>query len=527
MSQATEQADLPLDQEQFSYDTIPYVSHAFWQTKPAHLAVMGEIFGMKPVNPAKARVLEIGGASGWNLIPLAQLYPNAEFVNMDLGKVQIDDGAAHVKNLGLKNIEMRHASVTDIDESWGKFDYIICHGVFSWIPEDAQDAVLRVCKENMSKNGLAYISYNTLPGWNMVRSVREMMMFHASRFEKPEEKAYQSRVLLQFILDNTAQKNNPYRDAIENELNILKNQPDSYLLHEHLEDNNKQFYFHEFMTMAHNKGLQYLGDSYIASMFAGNLPPQAAEKLSATNNLIMSEQYMDYLRNRRFRTSILCHGDQKLNRQISMDILLDYDLSTNLKPSFDPDTIDWKTTKTFSFGESVTANDRITAMWLTLLSRATTPISGKELAKQAMEKLEMTDAQIVENSLKKTGIRLVLNGMIQLHNHGPKRADKVTAKPVVWEIARYQAPNTNRVTNLAHDNIPIDPVSQMLIPLFDGTNDKKAIVAKMIELVKQDKLSVKDENQKLLTDDKKIEERISSLYGNLTQQFLRQDLLIK
>ena len=99
-------------------------------------------------------------------------------VGIDLSKVQIDAGLANIKALGLKNIELKHCSITDIDESFGKFDYIICHGVFSWVPEFVREKILEISNKNLIENGIAYISYNTLPGWNMVRTIREMMAYH-------------------------------------------------------------------------------------------------------------------------------------------------------------------------------------------------------------------------------------------------------------------------------------------------------------------------------------------------------------
>ena len=134
---------------------------------------------MTPPKIETSRVLELGCASGGNLIPHAVNYPKGQYVGVDLSKTQIDSGLEQVKSLGLKNIELKCCSITDIDESFGKFDYIICHGVISWVPDFVRDKIFEISSKNLSKNGIAYISYNTLPGWNMVRSIRDMMLYHA------------------------------------------------------------------------------------------------------------------------------------------------------------------------------------------------------------------------------------------------------------------------------------------------------------------------------------------------------------
>jgi 2-polyprenyl-3-methyl-5-hydroxy-6-metoxy-1,4-benzoquinol methylase len=68
---------------------------------------------------------------------------------------------------GVQNLELRAANITDVTPEWGKFDYIITHGVFSWVPHDVAEKVLQICAEQLTPNGLAYNSFNTYPGWHM------------------------------------------------------------------------------------------------------------------------------------------------------------------------------------------------------------------------------------------------------------------------------------------------------------------------------------------------------------------------
>src|SRR5262245_29299080 len=107
-----------------TYDEVPYESHPFAQTHPSRLFTVGTLFGLRPVPPSRCRVLELGCAAGGNLIPIAVMLPEAQVVGVDLSARQIADGKAFVQELGLKNIDLKHASITDVDESWGMFDYI-------------------------------------------------------------------------------------------------------------------------------------------------------------------------------------------------------------------------------------------------------------------------------------------------------------------------------------------------------------------------------------------------------------------
>ena len=148
---------------------------------------MARIFGVSTPDIAACRVLELGCASGGNLIPMAFNLPRSEFVGVDLSRHQVDDGRSVIRDLGLSNIRIEHASILDIGPDFGTFDYIICHGVFSWVDEPVQEKILQVASDNLSASGVAYISYNTYPGWHMREGVRRMMRYHTRQFDEPQE----------------------------------------------------------------------------------------------------------------------------------------------------------------------------------------------------------------------------------------------------------------------------------------------------------------------------------------------------
>ncbi len=161
-----------------SYDELPYESTPFTETHPENLAVLGRLFGLQTPEPAHCRLLELGCASGGNLIPLAWRLPQAHFLGLELSRRQVEDGQALARSLALENIEIRHQDILSAGTELGEFDYIIAHGIFSWVPEKVRDKILPICSRHLSPSGLAYINYNTLPGWRMRGMVRDMLRFH-------------------------------------------------------------------------------------------------------------------------------------------------------------------------------------------------------------------------------------------------------------------------------------------------------------------------------------------------------------
>src|SRR5262249_55523737 len=161
------------------------------QTHPNRLAVIASLFGMTPAPVERCRVLELGCGNGSNVIPMAASLPESNFVGIDLAGEPVAEGNQMVSELGLQNIRLVHGSVTTIGDDWGQFDYILAHGLFSWVPAEVRSCILRLCRERLAPEGVAFISYNALPGCHVRNMLREMMLFHTRNFQSPNERVQQ------------------------------------------------------------------------------------------------------------------------------------------------------------------------------------------------------------------------------------------------------------------------------------------------------------------------------------------------
>ena len=297
-----------------SYDATPYTSVAFALTNPAHLHALAHMMSLPTAPLASARVLELGCASGGNLLPLAYRNPGASFVGIDLSPRQIADGQRTALELGVSNLQLVAGSIANIDDSWGEFDYIIVHGVYSWLPPDVQAAVLRVCVNNLSANGVAYVSYNTYPGWKSREMVREAMLFRAQH--RGGDVADRLNLGLGMVDFLAAHATSPWVKQSHAELQTtFKTADRSYITHEFLELYNAPCYFHEFMTRCNAAGLTYLCDSEVVSIYAINIPVAVRQDLinECGGSQVVLEQYMDFLNNRSFRQTLLVGAHRQPN----------------------------------------------------------------------------------------------------------------------------------------------------------------------------------------------------------------------
>lgn len=291
--------------ENNTYDLFPYPSVAVAQTHPNRIGAIAALCGIAAARPERARVLELGCASGGNLIPMASQFPEAQFVGVDLSVQQVATGTSTISALGLTNITLHAMSIEAIQPDFGCFDYILCHGVYSWVPPAIQEKILAVCRENLAPHGVAYVSYNVYPGWHMRGAIRDMMLHHVRTTTEPRARVAQARALLDFLVAQVSE-HSAYGAMLRDELKRLAASPDAYLFHEHLEAYNSPLYFHEFVARATAAGLSYVSDTDLKTMNEQSLRPEATTMLRhLAGNLVDQQQYVDFLYNRMFRQSLL------------------------------------------------------------------------------------------------------------------------------------------------------------------------------------------------------------------------------
>ena len=315
------------------YDLVPYESHTFPQSHPDRLATIGRLFGLTPVSITQCRVLELGCASGGNLIPMAYNLPASEFVGIDLSERQVAIANKTIEDNQLGNIQIEQASILDIDRTWGSFDYIICHGVYSWVQNEVQEKILTICSENLATEGIAYVSYNTYPGWHMREMIRHAMRYHSDQFTEPEKRIEQARALIDFLVSAVPKNDNYYSQLLKSELELVKKSRNSYLFHDHLEEVNAPIYFHQFIERVQRHNLQYLGEAEFSTMLTSGFPHAVAETLEGISpDIVRTEQYMDFLRNRFFRQTLLCHKSLQLKRDLDANSINGLLVASNTQP---------------------------------------------------------------------------------------------------------------------------------------------------------------------------------------------------
>lgn len=449
-----------------AYDAMPYASYPYPETNPLLLQGLAGLYGLNPASPSKARILEIGCAEGMNIIGMAALFPHAECVGIDMSARQIETAKRHAATLALTNVKLEAISLSDIPQRWGQFDYIIAHGMLSWVAPPIQEKLMEMCGQRLAPQGVAYISFNALPGWHMVRMVRDMMLFHAEGAPSPEAKAACARDILQRITAMTGQRGTAYSTFLQSEQDTIKNKPDAYLLHDHLEENNHAFYLNDFVKLANAHGLAYVADTDLTTQGKVNPPPEILPLLSATQDRVRQEQYIDFITSRRFRSALVCRVDAPPRTEIPLEILRHMHVLSHFKVDAGQNGA-----KVLNVpGKlAMNASDADMAALIEQLDKK----SG-----QSMPLAPFIDALPIagQKAFMEKVMMLMFAGGFTLLQEPMQHCSALSQRPVAFPLARYQASVQEWAMSQRMEVRPLNMMERAALCNMDGYHDLVQIV---------------------------------------------------
>jgi SAM-dependent methyltransferase len=294
------------------YDVVAYDDRPVAEAHPVRLYAAAKRWGVEAAVPETARILELGCAHGAHLLPIAFRNPGAQCLGVDLSPKQIEVGRAHAAELGLTNLELRAGDVSGLEVDEGQFDYVIAHGLFSWVPDSVRSATLALCRRALAPTGVAYISYNTMPGWGLRGSLRQALLELSRGATDEAEQIQRAREGLACLRDIEALPGTAEAAMIQQEIDDLRDKPDMYLLHEYLVEGASAFSVGDFVARAEEHELAYLDD--VAPLGVDpSLEQRSREQIAELGlSRIASEHVLDLVTFRQFRATLLVRREEQL-----------------------------------------------------------------------------------------------------------------------------------------------------------------------------------------------------------------------
>jgi len=244
------------------YDELPYRSFPVEWTAPERLAIASMFHGGPRPPVDQYRVLELGCGNGANLLPLAYYRRHGTFVGIDGAQSQIAVADDRKLALGISNVEFIHTDfLTAARQLDDQFDYIIVHGVFSWVSGETRDALMQLCAQSLSPGGLLYLNYNSMPGWKVRGMVRDFLLAQTAGMRNLQARAQVAKDVSSKVAVTLESEEHPYSQLMAKEFKFVCDSDLSYVAHEYLSTDNHAYWRREFMSLARRHELEYVADA--------------------------------------------------------------------------------------------------------------------------------------------------------------------------------------------------------------------------------------------------------------------------
>jgi SAM-dependent methyltransferase len=470
-----------------SFDRVPYPELTHGSSHPDRLAIVGRLLSLRTAPIERCRVLELGCGTGLNLVAIAQSFPASEFIGIDASAAHVARGTSLVRATGLQNVGIRHQDICSFDAGVTRYDFIIAHGVYSWVAPEVRDALLRVIRASLAPDGVALVSYNTYPGWFMLGAVREMMRFHARHAREPLEYVAKGREIIGFLLDHLDPQKSlyaanlaVYKHALEERSGLSEPERLASILYDELSPVNEPVFFHEFVRRAEEAGLQYVAEADLRGSTPAGLAPAVVQEIkNLATDLTSLEQYMDFLVNRTFRQTLLCRKEVVLTRTLRSvrQILQHFYFWTTASPPTERDFLPPGVALRLSVDGCELATDHplSKAALLVLASAAPRSLSWDLLVREAGA---MTAAAAPSDEdqdvLSSTLLRgfLANRALVGLSTVPDTFTSAVSAAPRCAPLVRLLAREGQpRVPNKRHERVLLGPLAMEVAQCLDGDHN--------------------------------------------------------
>ena len=449
-----------------SYNDVAYTSLPDAARHPARLATIGTLLGLDVAPLANCRILELACGDGLNIVPIAATLPNATLVGFDFAARPVARAKEMARDLGLTNVELLQLDLRELPADLGQFDYIIAHGLYSWIPATVRAHVLPLIKRHLAPNGVAFVSYNTLPGCHMRRAVWEMLKYHTRELPGMPAKVVAARSLLKLVATPVTGEVDS-QQAMRAEIRSASESIDAALAHDDLSEPNDPVYFHEFMADVARAGLTFLAEARLNTMMGSGLAPEVRRALGPLDRLAR-EQYLDFIHFRRFRESLLCHENVLTRFVVQPPRVMEMHVtaSLNLRRAAE------------AGAPTVDGGAEVGAVKQFLLARWPNSVPVAELAVWRKHNGPAAPVAGTPQPLELLLTELYVAGLVELRTLPVTVAAVAGNRPEAFAAARWINREHEVIPNLYHEALRHqDPIGQKLLALLDGTRTREQLIS--------------------------------------------------
>jgi SAM-dependent methyltransferase len=427
----------------YTTDT-PYTWGYYGELSPIFLNYVCALNGHYPVPIEKEfSYCELGCGFGVTTNGLAQLFPQGQFTGIDFNEKHIDAAHELAEESGISNVDFKALDFNELAAAnLPQYVFIVLHGVYSWVDPETRDNIRKFLRANLKEDGVAYVSYDCLPGWAALAPLRDVVLTHTAAMTTDDTmKAQAGLDYLDFMASNNAAfftDNPPAKEFLAE----IKTKDIRYVAHEMFVAFSKPYYFHQVATEFRSAGLSYSGSALLHLNFIDlAVPAEFREILLKATSRNEFESRGDFIRNQRFRQDVFKNSRKTMDEEEQLEALSKIVFGTICT------AVEFQTSAVFGDVELNYGGD-LFANLIELLSG--TPKSAAELA-------EMDEFKAYPLDLIIDGIKFLSAGkqLVPMAADAKARSDQDT------EADRYILPNAFNIQLLKRWLLKQDAVVMM------------------------------------------------------------------
>ena len=372
---------------------------------------------------------------------------------------------------GLTNLELSTNDILNAPQPLGEFDYVLAHGIYAWVPASIRDALMPLIGRSLTANGLAFLSYTTLPGCRVRQIARDILQDSVRNIAAPAERLAATRECMEFMVA-TWSETDPLQNAARHEMNALLARIPEAIFHDEMNETYAPQFVSDVATHAERHGLRYLCDCRPAINTEAFFPSDQRKQLRqrAGGDWVRLEQMQDFAYLTRYRESIFCRHHGTIDRGADWTRLQ----RLHAQGQFIPGEPDDAEPNVFVFrveeNARFTTADAKLADLLRLIGKAnpgSIPLAGK------------IDGPAVGDTV----LRFYLMGWLSLHSEPFPFTLTPGERPVASPLARLQAmQGETKLATLHHKTLEIaNAAGRHFVALLDGTRTRRDLATEMAQ----------------------------------------------
>ena len=293
---------------------VVYTSNFYRETTPAWLASTALLLGHRPPDLSRPfRYADLGCANGFTALAVAATSPQAEVWGFDFNPAHIETARDLATRAGLANAHFVETSFAELAQRQAaelpEFDFIVSHGVLSWISPENRRLMLDVIRQRLRPGGLAYLSYNVTTGWAGMVPLRALM--HMLAEAHPARSDLAAGEILDQIdrLKAAGALFFPANPALEARLKDMRQQDTRYIAHEFLNRDWHPVMFADIAAEMAECKCSYIGSATLTeNIDAASMPAEMVQMLAETRDPVLRETLRDFATSQAFRRDLYRRG---------------------------------------------------------------------------------------------------------------------------------------------------------------------------------------------------------------------------